>query len=56
MHRCEFKTSSFERSFRLDREFDEEAFTADFANGILTIRLPKKVPEAEPVRKIKIGS
>ncbi len=44
---------SFERSFTLPDVVDPEHMTADLADGVLTIRVPKK-PEAKP-RRIEIG-
>ena len=40
---------SFERSFTLPENLNEEAISASFKNGILEITLPK-LPKAEPKR------
>ena len=40
---------SFERSFTLPDDLNEEGITASFKNGILEISLPK-IPKAEPKR------
>ena len=44
---------TFERSFTLPEVVDVERMTAHLANGVLTIRVPKK-PQARP-RRITIG-
>ncbi len=53
----EIKKSSFKRSFSLNDNLDSEDITASFNNGILTLKIPKIVPDnAKPVtRKIKIS-
>lgn len=45
---------AFERSFTLPDIVDAENLSADLADGVLTIRVPKK-PQAKP-RRIAIGS
>ncbi len=40
--RREFNYTNFSRSFRLDETIDKEGIKAKHADGILTIRLPKK--------------
>ena len=51
----ERRYESFERSFSLPDGLDESAITADFANGILTVTLPK-TPEEQPKKiEVKIG-
>ncbi len=44
---------AFERSFTLPELVDGERMTADLADGVLTIHVPKK-PQAKP-RRIQIG-
>ena len=44
---------AFERSFTLPDLVDADDMTADLAEGVLTIRVPKK-PQAKP-RRIQIG-
>lgn len=44
---------SFQKSFTLPEHVDAENMTADLADGVLTIRVPKK-PQAKP-RRIEIG-
>lgn len=51
----ERRHTSFERSFSLPDGLDENAISADFENGILTVTLPK-TPEEQPKRiEVKIG-
>jgi len=52
----EIKRSSFRRSFTLGDNLDSENVSAKFDNGILTLSIPKLVPDdAKPVtRKITI--
>lgn len=52
----EIKRSSFRRSFTLGDNLDSENVSAKFDNGILTLSIPKLVPDDEkPVtRKIEI--
>lgn len=44
---------SFTRTFALPDTVDEENLSADLADGVLTVRIPKQ-PKAKP-RKIQIG-
>ena len=44
--------TSFERSFSLPEDADEEKLEARYAKGILSIEIPKKV-KAEP-KKIEV--
>lgn len=48
----ELKRSSFTRSFHLGEKLDENTISAEFDNGILHIKIAKKVLEAEPAKKI----
>tara|TARA_B100000902_G_C26820475_1_gene673694 strand:+ start:181 stop:624 length:444 start_codon:yes stop_codon:yes gene_type:complete len=52
----EIKRSSFRRSFTLGDNLDSENVSAKFDNGILTLRIPKLVPDDEKsvTRKIAI--
>ncbi len=45
---------SFTRSFALPSALDEEKLSADLADGVLTIRIPK-LPKPKPF-KVQIGS
>ncbi len=51
-HRCERGSGSFSRSFSLPFAVDREKVKASFANGVLTITLPR-AEESKP-RKIAI--
>ena len=44
---------SFEKSFTLPELIDSQGLSANLANGVLTVRVPKR-PEAKP-RRIAIG-
>jgi HSP20 family protein len=53
--RCEFKYSSFQRSFALPQDVDTSKIKASHKNGVLTIELPKKEEFKEgPTRQIEI--
>ena len=53
-HFVERSYGSFVRAFQLPQGVEEESITADFANGLLTIRVPK-AQRPQP-RKIEIGA
>ena len=44
---------SYKRSFDIG-DIDTEAISAEYRNGILTIELPKKAPEAPVARRLEI--
>jgi len=46
----------FEQNIPLNVEIDEDRVEASSENGVLTIRLPKRAPEKEKVRKISVKS
>lgn len=48
--RKEFRFSSFNRSFTLDKQIDADAISAQYVNGVLTLNLPKK-EEVKPATK-----
>ncbi|MES2316137.1 MAG: Hsp20/alpha crystallin family protein [Pseudomonadota bacterium] len=50
---AELRHQHYERTFALSRELDGEKATAELANGVLTIRIPKTA-EAAP-RKIPVN-
>jgi HSP20 family protein len=52
-YRVERATGSFARSLSLPEGIDPEAVNASFANGVLTVRIPKPV-QSKP-RRVKIG-
>ena len=39
---CERRSQSFERAFSLPEDVDEDKIEGEFANGVLTVTLPKK--------------
>jgi len=45
---------SFERSFSLPDSADAEKVSASFANGVLTVTLPKKPEIVAATRKIEV--
>ncbi len=51
-HRIERSYGSFSRSFSVPGSVDAEKVSADYRNGVLTVRLPKK--DAAKPRQIKI--
>lgn len=53
--RREFTRRSFKRSFRLPEQVDAEQISAEHANGVLTVRIPKVVPVKPAQREITIG-
>ena len=52
-HRIERRYGSFTRSFTLPNTVDTANVKAEYANGVLSVRLPKRA-EAKP-RQIKVG-
>ncbi len=53
-HRIERSYGKFSRSFSVPNEFDTEHVAAEYQNGVLTVKLPKK--EAAKPRQVKIES
>jgi HSP20 family protein len=53
-HRVERSYGSFERRLTLPAEADAEKIDANFANGVLTVTIPKTEGAKETVRKISI--
>jgi HSP20 family protein len=53
--RNEFNYGSFQRSFTLNEEINEEAIDAKYENGILKLTLPKKEESKKPTKEIKIS-
>jgi HSP20 family protein len=45
----------FERQFSLDREVDEDAVSATFKNGVLTVTVPKSAQAVERTKRIPIN-
>lgn len=52
--RQEFKMNSFKRSFTVTDKIDSQAIAAIYANGILTLTLPKKEKEEAKVVSISV--
>ena len=52
-HRIERSYGSFMRSFAVPNSVDTEKVSADYKNGVLTIKLPKK--EAAKPRQVKVA-
>ena len=53
--RRELKQSSFKRSFTLGELLDGDAVSANFKDGVLSVEIPKSVPEKPKRHSIKIG-
>jgi HSP20 family protein len=51
-HRIERSYGNFVRSFAVPNSFDTEAISANYSNGVLMVKLPKK--EAAKPRQIKV--
>ena len=45
---------AFQRSFRLPAQVDKQTITADFTDGVLTVRVPKASTAPDQSHKIKI--
>ena len=55
VYHSEFRYGKFERSIKLPVAIDHENVSASFADGILTLSLPKIVPTSKKVVKISLG-
>ena len=53
--RRELKQSSFKRSFTLGELLDGDKVSANFKDGVLSIEIPKSVPEKPKRHSVKIG-
>lgn len=53
-HLTERHFGSFHRSFRLPEEVDEDKISAEFKNGVLTVKLPKGEKAKESGKKIEV--
>ena len=53
--RKEFNYGSFQRSFTLNEQINEEAIDAKYENGILKLTLPKKEEVKKAAKEIKIA-
>ena len=47
---------SFQRSFRLPADADDAGITADFADGVLRLRIARRAETAKKARRIEIAS
>jgi HSP20 family protein len=47
---------AFQRSFRLPLDVQADDITADFKNGVLTLKVPKAGPPKEKTQRIQIRS
>lgn len=54
LHRVECSYGSFFRSFRLPDNVDESGVQADYADGMLSITLPKTAKPKQTVREIPV--
>jgi len=54
-YRREFNYQSFKRSFHISEDIDGEQTNAQYADGILTVTLAKKVEVKDPVKTIEIA-
>ena len=46
----------FERTFRLPNDASEDGVSADFSDGVLKIKVPKRSKEEPKAKKIQIGA
>ena len=52
--RYEFGMEKFEKRFELPENIDDEKIEAKFKDGLLEIELPKRTPEKQSPKKIKV--
>ncbi|OKH17411.1 Hsp20/alpha crystallin family protein [[Limnothrix rosea] IAM M-220] len=55
VYHSEFRYGKFDRSIVLPVAIDHENVSADFADGVLTLTLPKVVPTSKKVVKLNLG-
>lgn len=53
-HRVERLYGSFQRSFTLPKEIEEEKVEANFKNGVLSVKLPKSWEAQQSTKKVPI--
>ncbi|PZF73658.1 Hsp20/alpha crystallin family protein [Taibaiella soli] len=53
--RTEYRTRSFKRSFTLSEKADASHITAQYLDGILTVSIPKKENQEQPVQNITVA-
>lgn len=51
----EFNYKDFKRSFHISEDIDGDSINAQYANGILTVSMAKKVEIKDPIKKIEIA-
>lgn len=51
---CERQYGAFQRSFRLPADAVADAIDASFKDGLLTLTIPRKAPEAPKAQKIAV--
>lgn len=51
----EFNYKNFKRSFHISEDIDGDSIHAQYANGILTVSMAKKVEVKDPIKKIEIA-
>ncbi|ACA98659.1 MULTISPECIES: Hsp20/alpha crystallin family protein [Cyanophyceae] len=54
-YHSEFRYGKFDRTIALPVAVDHENATAEFKDGILTLKLPKVVPAAKKIVKLQLG-
>ncbi|MEQ9641231.1 MAG: Hsp20/alpha crystallin family protein [Alphaproteobacteria bacterium] len=55
VHYSERRYGTYRRDFRLGENVDLESIAADFADGVLTVKLPKTAPAEPEKKRIQIG-
>lgn len=55
VHRSEFRYGQFKRVLALPVEVQQEAVTADYTHGVLTLTLPKVVNQAKKPVKVSLS-
>jgi HSP20 family protein len=53
-HRSEFRYGSFTRTLALPAAADEDAVTADYEHGVLTVTIPIVPDKKEAVKKVEV--
>jgi HSP20 family protein len=52
--RQEYRYNSFSRSFSVPENVNSDGISAEYADGVLKVTLPKKVPGEKPVTQITV--
>ena len=53
-HTCEFRYGKYQRTISFDNPIRTEEASAEYKNGVLTIKLPKQQPEEAKTKKLEI--